>query len=86
MIRDCSLPPSIAKFAFANRPIRREIERKLAHALAINGPLSSRKSTITLSSGTSRPSSQMTSQVSAGLALKPAARLYPVEIAVDAKP
>src|SRR6266481_7721314 len=48
--------------AFASRPIWRQRLTKLAHTLRIAGPLSLRKSAITLSSGTSRPSSHMTSK------------------------
>src|SRR4051812_32571279 len=57
-----NLLPSIATLAFASRPIWRQRLTKLAHTLRIAGPLSLRKSAITLSSGTSRPSSHMTSK------------------------
>src|SRR5260221_834087 len=56
-----NLLPSIATLAFANRPIWRQRLTKFAHTLRIAGPLSLRKSPITLSSVTSRPSSHMTS-------------------------
>src|ERR1700694_1828847 len=54
--------PAIATLAFASKPIWRQRLTKLAHTLRIAGPLSLRKSAITLSSGTSRPSSHMTSR------------------------
>ena len=78
-----NLLPSIATLASSNRPIVRHSTTNRAHTLRIARPLSLRKSAIVLWSGTQPARQPHHLDIAPGLALKPPARLDPVEIAVN---
>jgi hypothetical protein len=71
LIAILNFEPSMATQAVASSPICRHSSTNRTHTFLIANPLSLRKSAITLSSGTRRPSNQITSR------LRPASRSRP---------
>src|ERR1700736_1510542 len=78
-----NLLPSIATLPCVSKPIVRHSATKRAHTLRMPVPLSLRKSAIVLVIRSQTPGQPHHLDVASSLALDPAARLNPIDIAVD---
>jgi hypothetical protein len=76
-----NLLPSTATLAFVSRPSSRQSAPNCAHTLRIAGPLSLRGNRLVIGDQPARQPHRL--HVAPSLALEPAARLDPIEIAVD---